>query len=165
MQISKSFDIREFVPKGIFETFGVKSTWFINERVIKLAEFYKARFLAYYQAKYNGKVKDVGIIINDWHKGGTKQWRGFRPRSYNEGAENSQHRFCNAFDCDIIIVFADGKTEEADYPEIHFVIMANQKEFMEAGLSAIEDVSIAATWLHSDCRYIPNQEKILIVKP
>ena len=45
------------------------------------------------------------------------------------------------------------------------VIIANEQQFIDKGLSAIEDVSIAKTWLHSDCRWLEDDSHILIVKP
>jgi len=69
----------------------------------------------------------------------------------------------NAFDCEIFIVMVNGDRVEVDYKEIHKVIKENEAEFLANGVTTIEDVSIASGWLHSDCRYIPNQKKILIV--
>ena len=166
MKISKNFDIEEFVPKDKFLKFGQSCTWFINPKIVQLAEFYKEFFIDYYTKKYtNKKVSNVLIVINNWHKGGSYQYRGWRPKNYLEGGEDSQHRLANGFDCDINIVFEDGSQMEADYKEIHKAILSNEALFISKGLSAIEDVSIAATWLHSDCRWIPNQNKILVVKP
>lgn len=164
MKISNSFLLEEFVPQAIFKQFGASSRWFINPIVIQLAEFYKTFFLDYYK-KQNGSVKDVLIVVNDWHRGKQRQFRGYRPRTYTEGGENSQHRLGNAFDCDIIQVLDNGQRKECDYKEIHQAILANEQLFIDKGLSAIEDVSIASTWLHSDCRWLENDSKILIVKP
>lgn len=157
MKISQNFDVREFVPKSIWDAFGESSKWFIDIRMVKLAEFYKQFFKAYY------KADNVLIIANNWHTGGEYQFRGYRPRSCNVGGENSQHRRGTAFDCDIIII--KGKQRiEANYKEIHQVIKQNQKEFMDAGLTTIEDVAFAPTWLHSDNRNT-GLDTILIVKP
>lgn len=161
-----NFDVREFVPKSIYDKFGVNSTWFVSEKAVKCAEFYKSFFIQYYKEKLgNDKVKTVLIVINNWHTGGTKQFSGFRPPDCNEGVSLSQHRFINAFDCEIIIVMSDGTKVEADYKEIHEVIQANEAEFMANGVSRIESVEIAKGWLHTDFAWIPNQKEILIVKP
>lgn len=166
MKVAPNFIIQEFVPKSIYDIWGDRSTYFINPKIPALAQFYKEFFLDYYKKKHGAdKVKDVLIIINNWHSNGSYQYRGFRPRSYSEGGENSQHRLGNAFDCDIIILFNDGSRMEADYKEIHSVIMANQALFIASGLTTVEDVKYAPTWLHSDCRWIPNQTGILTVKP
>lgn len=165
-KVSQNFDIREFVPKSIFNQFGENSTWFISEKAVKCAEFYKSFFGTYFKNKLGAdKVKGVSIVINNWHIGGTKQYSGYRPPDYTEGAKLSQHRLANAFDCEIHIVFADGKKQEVDYKEIHKIIKDNEVTFMANGVTRVEDVSIAAGWLHTDFAYIPNQKNILIVKP
>ena len=158
-----NFDIREFVPKSIFDKYGANSTWFINEKVIALAQFYKDFFTKYYKNK-NDAVKNILIVVNNWHSGGTLQQRGFRPPESETGAGLSQHRFCNAFDCDIIIVFKDDTRKEADYTEIHKIINEYNDMFLEAGLTTVESPEDAPTWLHSDCRWIEGQTKILTVR-
>jgi hypothetical protein len=165
MKISENFDIREFVPRNIFNTYGVNSTWFISEKVVQVAEFYKAFWTNYFQQKFPGKVESVSIVVNNWHYGGVKQFSGFRPPECTEGAKLSQHRFKSAFDCEIIINYTDGNKQEADYVEIHKVIQDNEALFLSKGITTVEDVSIASGWLHTDTRWIPNQTKILIVKP
>lgn len=166
MKISQNFDIREFVPKSTFQKYGVNSTWFVSEKSVKCAEFYKSFFTSYYKNKLgNDKVKSVLIVINNWHIGGVKQYSGYRPPEYTEGAKESQHRAFNAFDCEIWIVFNDGTKKEVDYNEIHQIIKDNESEFMANGVTRVEDVSIATRWLHTDFAFIPNQKNILVVKP
>lgn len=167
MKVSENFDIREFVPKSIWDKFKSKSTWFVSPVVVGLAQFYKDWFTAYYKENYSGDktVESVIITVNNWHyKSGGHQYRGFRPPETKVGAKLSQHRFCNAFDCDIHIKFTDGTRQEASYTEIHKIINANAKVFMEKGLTTLEHPKDAPTWLHSDCRWIPNQAKILTVR-
>lgn len=164
MKISENFDVREFVPKHIWEKFKDKSAWFVNAKIIRIAEFYKSYFTTYYKNKLGSdKVKTVAISVNNWHIGGSQQWRGLRTAQCDQGAENSQHRYMNAFDCEIFIVMTNGDRVEVDYKEIHKVIQANEAQFLIIGVTTIEDVSIASGWLHSDCRNIPNQKNILIV--
>ena len=164
MKVSQNFDIREFVPRSIWNKWGTRSTWFIEERVVKVAQFYKDFFTKYYKNKHDG-LKTVSIVVNTWHyiKGG-QQNRGFRTPSCKVGASMSQHRFCNAFDCDVILVFKDGRRVEANYKELHKIIKEYEDQFMGAGLSCLESVKDAPTWLHSDCRWMPNQKGILTVK-
>lgn len=165
-KISLNFEIQDFVPKRIYDAFGSSSTWFINPLMVKVAEFYKSFFTTYFKKKYgNDKVKEVLIVINNWNKGGTKQFSAIRLKECPEYKELSQHALKNGFDCEIIIVFSDGTKKEADYNEIHQVIHANEAEFMANGVTCIEDVAIASGWLHTDFRWIPNQTKILVVKP
>lgn len=166
MKISQNFDVREFVPKHIWDQFGEKSVWFVNPRIVKIAEFYKSFWLTYYKNKLgNEKVKNVLIMINTWHTGGGQEWKGLRTAKCTQGKENSQHRYMNAFDCEIIVVLADGRRIEADYKEVHAVIQAHETEFLANGVTCLESVEIATGWLHTDCRWIVDQRNILIVKP
>lgn len=164
-QVSQNFDIREFVCKRLFALFGINSTWFINPKMVNIAEFYKTFFTHYFKKKYgNDKVVNVLIRINNWHTGGSKQWSGVRLKECEQYKEFSQHSFFNGFDCEIIIVFKDGTQKEVDYKEIHEVIQANEAEFMANGVTCIESIEFAPGWLHTDGRWIPNQKHILIVK-
>jgi hypothetical protein len=165
MKISENFDIREFVPRSIYASFGVNSTWFIDRKVVAIAEFYKKFFTNYYQQKYPGKVASVIVVVNNWHIGGNKEFSGYRPPDCAVGAKLSQHRLKSAFDCEMWIVFSDGTRQEVDYKEIHKVIHENEDLFLSQGVTRIEDVSFATGWLHTDTAWIINQTKILIVKP
>lgn len=170
MQISQHFDVRELVPKHIWDQFGVKSTWFVNPRIIHILEFYKSFWLAYYKKKYlaihgEDRVKSVLIRVNNWHTGGEYQWRGIRTDQCTEGGRNSQHRYKDGVDCEILVNFIDGSRIEADYKEVHKVVLDNEREFMSHGVTCVEDPAIATGWLHSDCRWIMDQKHILVVKP
>jgi hypothetical protein len=164
MKISENFDLREFVPKSTFQKYGANARWFVRLLIVTIAEFYKEFFTNYYKLKYPGKVSHVVITINNWHVGGTKQYSGYRPPEYTEGAKESQHRLANAFDCEITIVFLDGTRQEVDYVEVHKVIKENEALFLSKGVTTVEDVSIAKGWLHTDCRWT-GLSIILIVKP
>lgn len=164
MKISANFDAREFLPKHIWDRFGSSATWFVNPRIVRLAEFYKSFFTTYYKNKLgNDKVKSVVIEVNTWLFGGAQQWRGLRTDQCTQGATYSQHKFMNAFDCEIFVIMADGKKIEVDYNEVHQIIKGNETEFMANGLTTVEDIKIATGWLHSDMRYIPEQKHILVV--
>ncbi len=166
MKVSANFDVREFVPKSIWDKWGENSTWFVNPQSVKTAEFYKSKFTTYFKNKYgNEKVVTVLVVINNWHIGKPKQWSGLRLPQSKDYREQSQHTFINAFDCELFIVFSDGRIVEVDYKEIHEIIEQNQAEFLANGVAAIESIEYAPGWLHTDHRWIPNQKNILIVKP
>ena len=59
----------------------------------------------------------------------------------------------------------DGTKKEADYNEVRQTIINNEQLFLSNGLTSIEATEFAPTWLHSDCRWIPIQTNILIIKP
>ena len=142
MKISEHFELQEFVSKDIYTKWRDKSIWFIRPEIIKLAEFYREYF-------------DAPVTINNWHINGSFNYRGFREPECKIGAHLSQHRFGNAFDCNI-----KGLTPD----EVRDSIIKNSPRFMEAGLTTLEDGSIAKTWVHSDCR-TTNSNYIFIVLP
>lgn len=158
--IAENFIIKEFVSLKFLNFCKLKGfhpSWFISKKMVGLAQFYKVFFTAYYKKKYPN-LKTVSIQINT----GGWQTRGYRDpmdRSKN-GAKHGQHNFFNAFDCEIILVFNDGRRVEADYIEIHAIIYANESLFLEAGLTTIESVKMTTGkgWLHSDGRWWLGQE-------
>lgn len=138
MKISDHFDIREFVPPQIYNQFGDKSIWFINPKIITIAEFVRSFF-------------NKQVIINNWHVGGTYTESGYRLPDTITGAKLSQHKLSNAIDI---------KMPAVDYDEVRKVILDNEKKFMEAGITTIEDKT--PTWLHVDCRF-SKLDHILVV--
>lgn len=94
---------------------------------------------------------DAPVIVNNYHAGGRFQFRGLRPRFCSVGAEYSQHRLGNAFDCDVAGVSAE---------QVRKVILAHRDDPRFLFINCIEaDVN----WLHFDCRNIP--DRIRIVHP
>lgn len=143
MQLSPHFRIEEFVPKSTFNSFGVSCTWFIEPRLIKVAELLRSHF-------------DKPIIINNWHDGGEHFESGFREPESTTGAKRSQHRFGRAIDI---------KIEGMSAQEIYADILKNEPLFLLAGLSAMENIASTPTWVHCDVRNIPFAQRILIVNP
>lgn len=139
MKISDHFDLREFVPKDIWDQYGKNSTWFIDWAIVEGAEWLRELF---------GKP----IIINNWHTGGTFQNRGFRHPHTTAGARLSQHKFGRAIDFNVVGVKPD---------EVYDALI---KEKGMIQWTAIEDKAFTPTWTHIDCRFT-NQEELLIVKP
>ncbi len=85
MKVSKDFSLAEFVPPAIYEHFVYKSIWFIDPKIVQMAQFIRDRF---------GKP----ITINNYLTGGSYQYSAFRDNACTIGAENSQHRHGRAID-------------------------------------------------------------------
>lgn len=144
MKVSHNFYIQEFVPKYIYDKFGSNSIWFVDPKVFFIAQFLRDRY-------------NKGVTINDWmyKEQFLYQWSGFRTPRFEKYSETSQHSAGRAID-----VKVTGMTSE----EVFDDIVSHQGIFMQAGLSAIEDVSATPTWTHLDCR--PSKtDKLIIVKP
>ena len=136
------FRMEEFVSKNIYLKYKEKSQWFIDPRIRKLANFTR---------KFFGKP----VKINDWVWGGTFEQRGFREPESIVGTNLSQHRFCRAIDINV----ADMTPKT-----VYGAILANQRVFMEAGLTCMEDIIDTPTWNHLDIRNT-GEQTIIIVKP
>lgn len=135
----KHFKIQELVDKATFEKFGEKAWMFFRPEALEAIDDLRSFF-------------GVPIIVNNWDEGGPFQYRGFRPRSCTVGAEYSQHRLGNAFDCDI-----KGVTAE----EARKKILENQDNLKLMYITRIED---DVNWLHFDLANI-DHEGIQVIKP
>lgn len=142
MKVSKDFYLTEFVSKNVYEQFGERSIWFVDPRIISVAQFTRDFF---------GKP----IIINNWYDGGKYNYSGFREPKCTVGADLSQHRFGRAIDIKV-----SGLTSE----EVYTAIIKAQEKFMDAGLTTMEDVRDTPTWNHLDCRHT-GSGNLLIVRP
>jgi len=162
MKISANFTDGEFLSP-IFLTKinrrGLPSTRYINPRLVDAAEFIRA-FLNTYFKSQDSEVKSVSMNGN---KAGVTT-RGLRSFwDVTSSSWLSDHRYLNAFDCDVVIKYKNGSKKEADYREIQRIILDNEQEFMAAGISMIEDVTIARTWLHFSIAWLPNEQHIKVI--
>lgn len=143
-KVSANFSLTEFVPPEIYNRFGDKSIWFIDRKVINIAQFIRERF-------------KVPVTINNWTGGGRFSYRGFDPpNGYRKNSSLSQHRQGRAIDLNV-------KDVECD--EVRDDIIKNFSTYNKLGLTTIEDGAIAKSWIHLDVRQIPNATEVLIVKP
>jgi len=142
IKVSDNFFLDEFIDPITYRDFGAQSIWFIDKRIIMIAQ----------------KLRELGnnpIIINNWLIGGSFKASGFRRPSSRIGAYLSQHKFGRAID-----VKVKGKTPE----EVLEIINQHWSVFKALGLSTVEDISFTTTWNHLDIRQT-NMEDLLIVKP
>ena len=142
MKVSNNFIAQEFVPKTIFDRFGANSIWFIDDRIIKVAQFFRDRY-------------DLPITINDWHKEGKRTLSGFRPPDCEIGADLSQHKFGRGVDLKWL------NQDFLSIDDIREDIRKNQKKFFKAGVRAIEEGT--DTWLHVDIRETGLKDEILFI--
>jgi hypothetical protein len=138
MKLSKDLSIAEFMPPGIYEMYLDKSVWFIDPRIVTLAQFIRDKF---------GK----SVTMNNYLAGGSYQYLTFRDHTCTIGAENSQHRHGRAVDFWVKLMSP---------AEIRADIIANFPLYKKVGLTTIEDNT--ATWVHADCRFT-DMDSLLIV--
>ena len=138
MNMSKDFSLAEFVPPAIYEHFVDKSIWFIDPKIVQMAQFIRDRF---------GKP----VTINNYLTGGNYQYSAFRDSACTIGATNSQHRHGRAIDFRI---------QGMSPMEIRADIIKNFDLYRPSGLTTIEGGT--PTWIHIDCRNT-NMDSLLIV--
>lgn len=142
MKLGTYFRLEEFIPKEVYNRFGDNSIWFVDKRIIDLANFVRSRF---------GK----SMTINNWHSGGNLNNRGFRTPDSAVGGQFSQHKFGRAFDFNIA-----GVTPQ----EIYKDLLANSSLYIKAGLTTAEDIAYTPNWTHFDIRE-HKEQGLKIVKP
>ena len=139
MKLSKDFWLAEFVPMGIYERYHDNSIWFIDPKIVAIAQFLRDRL---------GKA----ITINNYLSGGEFQYSGFRDHGCKIGAINSQHRQGRAIDF---------RVRDMSPEEVRQDIAGNFKLYRSIGLTTIEEGT--RTWTHVDCRQTLS-DQLLIVK-
>lgn len=142
--ISTHFDLQEFVPKELYDQFGMNSIWFLDPRLINLAEFIRLHF-------------DASMVINNWSYATGKVFneRGYRMPNTETGGKLSQHKFGRAIDFNIV-----GLTPI----EVSDEIAKNYQYFFPYGLTTMENPEKTPTWTHVDCRNT-GLNHLLVVNP
>ena len=130
MKISENYVIQEFVTPEAYLAFGERSIWFIDERIIKLADW----LCDYFKDK---------VIVNNWHTGGQYHESGLRNFNTTTGATWSQHKRGTA---------ADFKVPGFEPEEVREVIRTYfQSLNTRFGVTTIEQN--CPTWVHIDLRW------------
>lgn len=142
----KYFDVQELVDKDTYSRFGDRSLMFLDGRIPKAVDAIREAI---------GNV----MVINTWHwlPQVNLQYRGFRPRSYEFGAEFSQHRFGRAIDFHINNMTMD---------QLYEWVERNEDLLIDLGFTRVEDFSYTDTWVHLDMAAVPlDGNKLVRVKP
>ena len=171
-----SLDVRTFVSKEVFDQYGEKSWQFVSDNIVKLYKFTEQFFNDFYKSK-DLTIEKVVIVVNDYHTkmlGGTFNNRGLRTVKYindqlAKGVKTamlSQHvgGSTNAKDINVVIFYKGGRTRVVPSNEVYDTIVANEKVFMAAGLTTLENKTMTNGWTHMDCRFT-GLDKLNIVNP
>jgi hypothetical protein len=138
----KYFKPEELVGKKTFETMGENSLSLFSPQALIALDNLREYF-------------NCPITVNNWHKGGMFQWRGYRtPEKAKElGSPNSQHAKGNAFDCTI-----NGYSAR----EVRAEIIAHQDHEL---LKLITRMEANTSWLHFDLMELPkNKQRIYLFR-
>ena len=135
--LTENFVIQEFVPPEVYKIFGVNSIWFIDFKVVSIAQWLR-------------DYHNSPVTINNWHVGGKYTESGFR---YNTslGASFSQHKYGRAIDV---------KIKDVEPNQIRDSIVDNFEELRDLGLTTIE--AGTKTWVHLDVRFTDKKELFVV---
>ena len=129
MKLTKNFRLQEFIPKWYYEGYGDKGSIIaLDNRIIATAQW----------------VRDLvgcSMIINNWHRGGSRNWSGLRTRNSVWYNHRSQHSFGRAFDA----VFST----DVDYDEVRARIAQDWPLTGHLWHITMEE---GVSWLHVDVR-------------
>ncbi|MFZ4545929.1 MAG: D-Ala-D-Ala carboxypeptidase family metallohydrolase [Bacteroidales bacterium] len=129
MNVSKNFQLREFVDPVTFQIRGNKAIELIDKRIVNVAQFLRDHF-------------NAPIVINNYHEGGGHIESGLRTFLSKTGATYSQHKYGRAIDI---------KVQGWKAEEVRKEIRKMWPELKALGLTTIERDT--PTWVHLDCRY------------
>jgi len=130
------FKLEELVSKEIFSKYGDRAWQFLDPRLLASIDAIRVFF-------------NVPMTANNWHKKGPRKYSGFRERSCEVGADESQHRHGRA--CDLVC-----KIPAKDLRER---IRTSPEKFPH--ITTIED---DVDWLHVDVRQ-REEKSIVLIKP
>lgn len=152
MQLTKNFNLKEFVPKSIYEGYGDGAVWFIDPRLPTGAQ-------AVYEILKKALVKPVGeftnmrMVINN----ADRDESGFRLPDTKTGAALSQHKFGRAIDFVIELERAGRGWEYCASLEIqHIICLPENWLILKGFFTTMEKDTIG--WTHLDMRYRPESE-------
>lgn len=154
-KLNDHFDIREFVPKSVYDEFGAAFCLrFVNPIMLHFATWLKIELGKKYGV-------EIAVRINDWHYGGTFNNRAFRPPTSTVGKWTSAHRLAMGIDMDF-----KRKDTGAYIPikDVFDFVMSKESEVLAMGVTRLEDYRDTATWLHADCLYTA-KGTIQVVRP
>lgn len=141
MKVSEHFDLREFVCPELYQQFEDSAIWFVDNRIINIAEYLRKVF--------------GPLTINNWHIEREYIDSGVRMFDCITGGKESQHKFGRAVDL---------KSSKYTSAEIFEYIKKNFTILSALGLTTVENIESTPTWNHVDCRNT-NQKELLIVNP
>jgi hypothetical protein len=141
----KYFALNEVVHPGAIQALGERAWTLMDERILRGADWLREMFGP---CTINGKFGGKGFTES-----------GLRDPFTTTGAKFSQHKFGRALDL---------KFHKVTCKEVYEYIIRNSGQARENGITTVEDIAFTGTWLHIDCRLLPESfpdNGILVVKP
>jgi hypothetical protein len=141
----KYFALNEVVYPGAIQALGDRAWTLMDERILRGADWLRELFGP---CTINGKFGGKGFTES-----------GLRDPFTKTGAPFSQHKFGRALDL---------KFHKVTCKEVYDYIIRNPGQARENGITTVEDIAFTGTWLHIDCRLLPEsfpENGVLVVKP
>ena len=141
----KYFALNEVVHPGAIQALGERAWTLMDERILRGADWLRELFGP---CTINGKFGGKGFTES-----------GLRDPFTKTGAPFSQHKFGRALDL---------KFHKVTCKEVYDYIIRNPGDARENGITTVEDIAFTGTWLHIDCRLLPEsfpENGVLVVKP
>jgi hypothetical protein len=128
----KYFALNEVVHPGAIQALGERAWTLMDERILRGADWLRELFGP---CTINGKFGGKGFTES-----------GLRDPFTKTGAPFSQHKFGRALDL---------KFHKVTCKEVYDYIIRNPGQARENGITTVEDIAFTGTWLHIDCRLLP----------
>jgi len=143
MKVNDRFDIREYVPKEVWDKYGQRSVRFVD-RALMDADLELLLDLQDHLGE------ELSCTINNWLWGGTRTQSGLRVEGQRYYRPTSLHATGRA--SDKIFKYSSGPNKGKLVPNkvVYDFILANQDVYWSLGIRRIEDIRDAKTWLHWD---------------
>jgi hypothetical protein len=141
----KYFALNEVVYPGAIQARGEQAWQLMDERILRGADWLREKFGP---CTINGKFNGKGFSES-----------GLRDPFTTTGSKFSQHKFGRALDL---------KFHKVTCKEVYDYIIRNPGEARDNGITTVEDINYTGSWLHCDCRLLPESfpdNGILVVKP
>ncbi len=141
----KYFQLHEVVHPKAIQALGDRAWTLMDERILRGADWLRELFGP---CTINGKFGGKSFTES-----------GLREFSTGTGAPFSQHKFGRALDL---------KFHKVTCKEVYDYIIRNPGQARENGITTVEDIAFTGTWLHIDCRLLPEsfpENGVLVVKP
>jgi len=144
LKVSKNFHLWEFMPKGIYQKYGDKCTWFISKKIVQIAQSIRDHY-------------KLPMTINNWANGGEFQYRGFRPANCSVGASLSAHKRGMAID------FTVGDIDPMIIQEDAIACRENPRSWHPAWTKMITRIEEGTpTWTHVDISWTKSKDLYVI---
>jgi len=118
------FKIQELVPKHVYEARGDKAWELLDKDALKMIDGLREAF---------------GVMtVNNWDRGGERNWSGLRTSDSPYYSPYSQHSFGRAFDC----IFTSRTAQQ-----VRQAILNNRDDF-----PLVMGMELDTSWLHVDTR-------------